>query len=197
MSLLSDRQIKDLVQSQGMIDPFVDSPVEEGVISFGAGSYGYDCRVGNRFKVFDSPLRTYGRVIDPKCQDWHNSFTDYNVLDHEAVSIPPNSFCLAETLETFKIPRNVLCVCMGKSTYHRCGVIVGVTPLEPEWCGKVTVEISNTTPLPAKIYAGEGIMQVLFFWATHTCERSYKDRKGGGKYQSQTGLTLPFVKGKE
>jgi dCTP deaminase len=167
-----------------MIDPFVDDQVRQGVISFGVSSYGYDVRVGDEFKVFTNINTT---VIDPKSFD-PRSFVD---LKADICIVPPNSLALARTIEYFRIPRDVLTVCLGKSTYARCGIIVNVTPFEPEWEGHVTIEISNTTPLPAKIYANEGIAQVLFFQSDEPCERSYKDKKG--KYQAQRGVTLPKI----
>ena len=165
-----------------MIEPFVDEQVRSGVISYGVSSYGYDVRVGDEFKVFTNVFNT---VVDPKNFD-SRSFVD---IKADICIIPPNSFALAKTVEYFRIPRDVLTVCLGKSTYARCGIIVNVTPFEPEWEGHVTIEISNTTPLPAKIYANEGIAQVLFFQSDEPCARSYKDKKG--KYQAQRGVTLP------
>jgi dCTP deaminase len=182
MGLLADWQIRKLVK----IDPFAEESLRPGVISFGVSSYGYDVRVSRRFKVFTN---IYSTVVDPK-QFNPRSFVD---IEDDVCIIPPNSFALSETVETFEIPRNVLATCLGKSTYARCGIIVNVTPLEPEWRGKITIEISNTTPLPAKIYANEGIAQILFFKADEVCEKSYADKKG--KYQDQKGLTLPFVIG--
>lgn len=166
----------------GMIEPFVENQVREGVISYGVSSYGYDMRVANEFKIFTN---VHSAIVDPKNFS-ADSFVDYT---GEVCIIPPNSFVLAKSVEYFRIPRNVLTVCLGKSSYARCGLIVNVTPFEPEWEGFVTLEISNTTPLPAKIYANEGISQVLFFEADEECEISYADRKG--KYQKQAGLTLP------
>jgi len=166
----------------GMIDPFEDRQVRAGVISYGLSSYGYDIRVADEFKVFTNINST---VVDPKNFD-NRSFVDVKA---DVCIIPPNSFALAKTVEYFRIPRDVLTVCVGKSTYARCGLIVNVTPFEPEWEGYVTLEISNTTPLPAKVYANEGISQVLFFQSDETCEVSYADKKG--KYQRQQGLTLP------
>jgi dCTP deaminase len=166
----------------GMIEPFEDRQVRKGVISYGLSSYGYDIRVADEFKVFTNINST---VVDPKHFD-ARSFVDIRA---EVCIIPPNSFALAKTVEYFRIPRDVLTVCVGKSTYARCGLIVNVTPFEPEWEGFVTLEISNTTPLPAKIYANEGIAQVLFFQSDEPCEVSYADKKG--KYQGQQGLTLP------
>ena len=165
-----------------MIEPFEDRQVREGVISYGLSSYGYDIRVADEFKVFTNINST---VVDPKNFD-ARSFVD---VKSDVCIIPPNSFALSKTVEYFRIPRDVLTVCVGKSTYARCGLIVNVTPFEPEWEGYVTLEISNTTPLPAKVYANEGIAQVLFFQSDETCEVSYADKKG--KYQKQQGLTLP------
>ena len=167
-----------------MIEPFEDRQVRSGVISYGLSSYGYDIRVANEFKVFTNINST---VVDPKNFD-ARSFVDVKA---DVCIIPPNSFALAETVEVFSIPRDVLAICVGKSTYARCGIIVNVTPFEPEWEGHVTIEISNTTPLPAKIYANEGIAQVLFFQSDEVCEVSYKDKKG--KYQAQRGVTLPKI----
>ena len=166
----------------GMIEPFEDRQVRQGVVSYGLSSYGYDIRVADEFKVFTNINST---VVDPKNFD-ARSFVDVKA---DICIIPPNSFALAKTVEYFRIPRNVLTVCVGKSTYARCGLIVNVTPFEPEWEGFVTLEISNTTPLPAKVYANEGISQVLFFESDEECEVSYKDK--AGKYQKQQGLTLP------
>ena len=166
----------------GMIEPFEDRQVRQGVVSYGLSSYGYDIRVADEFKVFTNINST---VVDPKNFD-ARSFVD---LKTDICIIPPNSFALAKTVEYFRIPRNVLTICVGKSTYARCGLIVNVTPFEPEWEGYVTLEISNTTPLPAKVYANEGISQVLFFQSDEPCEVSYADKKG--KYQKQQGLTLP------
>ena len=166
----------------GMIEPFEDRQVRQGVISYGLSSYGYDIRVADEFKVFTNINST---VVDPKNFD-ARSFVD---IKAEVCIIPPNSFALAKTVEYFRIPRDVLTVCVGKSTYARCGLIVNVTPFEPEWEGYVTLEISNTTPLPAKVYANEGISQVLFFQSDEVCGTSYADKKG--KYQKQQGLTLP------
>jgi dCTP deaminase len=182
MSIKPDTWITRMAREHKMIEPFVDDQVRQGVISYGVSSYGYDVRVGNEFKVFTNVFNT---VVDPKNFD-PKSFVD--IVADECV-IPPNSFALASTIEYFRIPRDVLTICLGKSTYARCGIIVNVTPFEPEWEGHVTIEISNTTPLPAKIYANEGIAQVLFFQSDEPCARSYKDKKG--KYQSQRGVTLP------
>ena len=182
----SDGWIREMCEKHQMIDPFVENLVSQGQISYGLSSYGYDIRVGRHFKIFHNLNTT---LVDPKAFD-PRSFVDH----HGDCIIPPNSFALAETMETFKIPRGVLAVCVGKSTYARCGMIVNVTPLEPEWEGVLTLEISNTTPLPAKVYAGEGIAQLLFFQGNRECETSYRDRKG--KYMDQKGLTLPTVVGK-
>jgi len=184
MSIKSDRWIARMAHEYGMIDPFVQGQVREGVISYGVSSYGYDIRVANEFKVFTNINST---VIDPKQFDLR-SFVD---ITSDVCIIPPNSFALARTVEYFRIPRNVLTVCVGKSTYARCGIIVNVTPFEPEWEGTATLEISNTTPLPAKIYANEGIAQVLFFESDEACETSYADKKG--KYQAQREVTLPRI----
>ena len=167
---------------QKMIEPFVDDQVRTGVISYGLSSYGYDVRVGDEFKVFSN---VFNAIVDPKNFD-PKSFVD---IKADVCIIPPNSFALASTIEYFRIPRDILTICLGKSTYARCGIIVNVTPFEPEWEGHVTIEISNTTPLPAKIYANEGIAQVLFFRGEEEPEISYKDK--GGKYQKQQGVTLP------
>jgi len=184
MSILSDRWIREQATANGMIEPFVEAQRREGCISYGLSSYGYDARVADEFKIFTN---VDNALVDPK--DFAvNSFVDRKT---DVCIIPPNSFALAETVETFEIPRDILATCLGKSTYARCGIIVNVTPLEPEWRGKVTIEISNTTPLPAKVYAGEGIAQVLFMRAEAPCRTSYADKKG--KYQDQSGLTLPFV----
>jgi len=184
MSIRPDSWIRKMALEHGMIDPFVDDQVRAGVVSYGLSSYGYDIRVGNEFKVFTNINTT---VIDPKQFD-PRSFVDVTA---DVCIVPPNSFALARTVEYFKIPRNVLTICLGKSTYARCGIIVNVTPFEPEWEGTVTLEISNTTPLPAKIYANEGIAQVLFFESDDVCERSYADKKG--KYLKQRGVTLPKI----
>jgi dCTP deaminase len=169
---------------QGMIAPFVDHQVRDGVISFGVSSYGYDIRVTDEFKIFTN---VFSAVVDPKKFD-PNSMVDFR---GDICTIPPNSFALARSIEYFRIPRGVLTVCLGKSTYARCGIIVNVTPFEPEWEGFVTLEISNTTPLPARIYAGEGIAQVLFFEGDEPCEISYADKKG--KYQKQQSIILPKI----
>jgi dCTP deaminase len=184
MAIKSDRWIRQMSREHGMIEPFVDSQVSAGIVSYGLSSYGYDIRVADEFKVFTNINNT---VIDPKSFD-PRSFVD---IKADVCIVPPNSFALARTIEYFRIPRDVLTVCLGKSTYARCGIIVNVTPFEPEWEGFVTLEISNTTPLPAKIYANEGIAQVLFFQSDEVCERSYADKKG--KYLKQTGVTLPKI----
>jgi dCTP deaminase len=171
-----------MANEKNMIVPFADNQIRDGVISFGVSSYGYDIRVADEFKIFTN---VFSAVVDPKHFD-PKSMVDFK---GEVCVIPPNSFALARTVEYFRIPRNVLTVCVGKSTYARCGIIVNVTPFEPEWEGFVTLEISNTTPLPAKIYANEGIAQVLFFEADEMCEVSYADKKG--KYQKQQSIVLP------
>ena len=178
----SDRWIRRMAQEHDMINPYSEKQVREGVISYGVSSYGYDLRVSDEFKIFTNVNST---IVDPKNFD-ERSFVTVNA---DVAIIPPNSFALARSVEYFKIPRNVLTVCVGKSTYARCGIIVNVTPFEPEWEGFVTLEISNTTPLPAKIYANEGLCQILFFQSDEVCETSYKDRKG--KYQAQKGIVLP------
>jgi dCTP deaminase len=180
--VMSDRWIRKMAVEQRMIEPFTDTQVRAGVISYGLSSYGYDVRIADEFKIFTNINHT---VVDPKDFD-PRSFVD--VKAKECI-IPPNSFALARSVEYFRIPRNVLVVCVGKSSYARCGIIVNVTPLEPEWEGIVTLEVSNTTPLPARIYAGEGIAQFLFFEGDEPCETSYADKQG--KYQAQQGLTLP------
>lgn len=184
MGLKSDRWIREMAVEHKMIEPFVDHQVRDGLISFGLSSYGYDIRVAEEFKIFTSGLGDL-TVVDPKRFDTR-AMVDFK---GDVCIIPPNSFALARTVEYFRIPRGVLCVCVGKSTYARCGIIINVTPFEPEWEGYVTIEISNTTPLPAKIYAGEGIAQVLFFEGDEVCLQSYADRKG--KYQRQQSIVLP------
>jgi dCTP deaminase len=184
MSILSDRWIRRMAQEKGMIEPFVDAQKRAGVISYGLSSYGYDARVGTDFKIFTN---VNSAVVDPKNFD-QSSFVDRTT---DVCIIPPNSFALARTVEYFRIPRDVLVVCVGKSTYARCGIIVNVTPLEPEWEGHVTLEFSNTTPLPAKIYANEGACQFLFLQGNEPCETSYLDK--AGKYQGQRGVTLPKI----
>ena len=184
MSILSDRWIREQAQSNGMIEPFVEAQRREGCISYGLSSYGYDARVADEFKIFTN---VDSATVDPK--DFaSNSFVDRKT---DVCIIPPTSFALARTVEYFRVPRDVLVICLGKSTYARCGIIVNVTPLEPGWEGHVTLEFSNTTPLPAKIYANEGVAQVIFFESDEVCEISYKDR--GGKYQGQQGVTLPKI----
>jgi len=188
MSLQSDRWIRQMAKTHRMIEPFEETQVRnvagERVVSYGLSSYGYDLRVSNEFKVFTN---VYNSIVDPK--DFReNSFVH---IEADTCIVPPNSFALARSVEYFRIPRNVLTLCIGKSTYARCGIIVNVTPFEPEWEGFVTLEISNTTPLPAKIYANEGIAQVLFYQAAEECEISYADRKG--KYMRQTHITLPVA----
>jgi dCTP deaminase len=178
----SDRWIRRMAQEHDMINPYSEKQVSQGVISYGVSSYGYDLRVSDEFKIFTNVNST---IVDPKNFD-ERSFVTVNA---DVAIIPPNSFALARSVEYFKIPRDVLTVCVGKSTYARCGIIVNVTPFEPEWEGFVTLEISNTTPLPAKIYANEGLCQILFFQSDEVCETSYKDRKG--KYQAQKGIVLP------
>jgi dCTP deaminase len=182
MGLKPDHWIRKMALEHRMIEPFTDNQVRNGVISFGVSSYGYDIRVADEFKIFTN---VYSAIVDPKNFD-PKSMVDYK---GEVCVIPPNSFALARTVEYFRIPRSVLTVCLGKSTYARCGIIVNVTPFEPEWEGYVTLEISNTTPLPAKIYANEGIAQVLFFEADEECQVSYADKKG--KYQKQQAIVLP------
>jgi dCTP deaminase len=191
MSIKSDKWIRRMAREHGMIEPFEAGQVREApdaaghmrrIVSYGTSSYGYDIRCAPEFKVFTN---IHSTVVDPKNFD-EKSFVD---IQAEVCIIPPNSFALARTVEYFRIPRSVLTICLGKSTYARCGIIVNVTPFEPEWEGYVTLEFSNTTPLPAKIYAGEGCAQVLFFESDEVCETSYKDR--GGKYQGQRGVTLP------
>jgi dCTP deaminase len=188
MSIKSDKWIRRMAQQHGMIEPFEPGQVKEvngqRIVSYGTSSYGYDIRCSNEFKLFTDINTT---IVDPKNFD-PNSFVE---VKGDSCIIPPNSFALARTVEYFRIPRNVLTICLGKSTYARCGIIVNVTPFEPEWEGHVTLEFSNTTPLPAKIYANEGVAQVLFFESDEVCETSYKDR--GGKYQGQVGVTLPKI----
>ena len=182
MGLKPDHWIRKMAREQRMIEPYADNQVRDGVISFGVSSYGYDIRVADEYKIFTN---VYSAVVDPK------HFNPQSMIDYKGdiCVIPPNSFALARTIEYFRIPRRVLTVCLGKSTYARCGIIVNVTPFEPEWEGFVTLEISNTTPLPARIYSNEGIAQVLFFEADEECEVSYADKKG--KYQKQQTIVLP------
>jgi len=184
MSVRPDHWIRKMALEHNMIEPFIDGQVREGAISYGLSAYGYDIRVSNEFKVFTN---VYSSVVDPKQFD-EKSFVE---IETDVCLIPPNSFALARTVEYFRIPRSTITLCVGKSTYARCGIIVNVTPFEPEWEGYVTLEISNTTPLPAKIYANEGIAQVLFFESDELCEVSYADKKG--KYQKQVGITPPKV----
>ena len=185
MAIKSDKWIRKMSLGNEMISPFEDKQVSKSKISYGLSSYGYDIRVTDEYKIFTNVNNS---IIDPKKFD-ENSFVNFK---GDVCIVPANSFALARTVEYFKIPRNVLTVCLGKSTYARCGIIVNVTPFEPEWEGHVTLEISNTTPLPAKIYSNEGLCQVLFFESDEECEVSYKDKKG--KYQKQTGITLPKIK---
>jgi len=182
MSVMSDIWIRQMARDHGMIEPFVEAQKREGTISYGLSSYGYDARVAREFKIFTN---VDSAVVDPK------EFSPASFVDRETdvCVIPPNSFALARTVEYFRIPRDVLVICLGKSTYARCGIIVNVTPLEPEWEGHVTLEFSNTTPLPAKIYANEGACQFLFLRGDQPCETSYADR--AGKYMGQRGVTLP------
>ena len=184
MSIKSDRWIRRMATEHRMIEPFADEQIRDGVISYGVSSYGYDMRVAPEFKIYTNVLSA---IVDPKAFD-PKSFVEFT---GPTCVVPPNSFALARSVEYFRIPRNVLTICVGKSTYARCGIITNVTPFEPEWEGFVTLEISNTTPLPARIYANEGIAQVLFFTADEgdECEVSYADKKG--KYQAQRGITLP------
>ena len=184
MGVLPDNWIREQAQKNGLIDPFIDSQTREGVISYGLSSYGYDARVSDEFRIFTN---VDSAIVDPK------DFRDEAFVERQqdVCVIPPNSFVLARTVEYFRIPRDVLVVCLGKSTYARCGIIVNVTPLEPEWEGHVTLEFSNTTPLPAKIYANEGACQFLFLKGEGDCDVSYADRKG--KYQGQRGVTLPRI----
>jgi dCTP deaminase len=184
MGLKPDHWIRKMAREHGMIEPFVDAQVRNGVISYGLSSYGYDIRVADEFKIFTN---VYSTVVDPKAFD-PKSMVDFK---GDECLIPPNSFALARTVEYFRIPRSVLTVCLGKSSYARCGIIINITPFEPEWEGYVTLEISNTTPLPAKIYANEGIAQVLFFEGDDECETSYADKKG--KYQGQQSIVLPKI----
>jgi len=184
MSIKPDRWIREMCVRHRMIEPYAEKQVREGVISYGISSYGYDIRIADEFKIFTNVNST---IVDPKDMN-PASMVDFKGA---VAVIPPNSFALGRTVEYFRIPRNVLTVCVGKSTYARCGIITNVTPFEPEWEGFVTLEISNTTPLPAKIYANEGIAQVLFFESDEPCEVSYRDK--AGKYQQQQGITLPRI----
>ena len=180
--LKSDKWIRKMCQETKMIDPFVEKQVADGKVSYGLSSYGYDIRLADEYKIFTN---VYGAVIDPKAFD-PKAFVDFK---GPTCIVPPNSFALARTMERFKIPRNVLAICLGKSTFARCGLIVNVTPLEPTWEGYLTLEISNTTPLPAKVYSGEGIAQLLFLESDEVCETAYADRKG--KYMDQVGVVPP------
>lgn len=184
MTIKSDSWIRKQALENEMISPFVETQKREGILSYGVSSYGYDARVAPEFKIFTN---VNSEIVDPKNFSM-NSFVE---KDTDVCIIPPNSFALGRTVEYFKIPRDVLVICLGKSTYARCGIIVNVTPLEPEWEGHVTLEFSNTTPLPAKIYANEGVCQFLFFQSDTVCDVSYKDRSG--KYMEQTGITLPKI----
>ncbi len=186
--ILADHQIRHLSLNEGMIEPFVEKQNHDGVISYGLSSYGYDARCSNEFKIFTN---VDSAIVDPK------SFSEKSFVDRETdvCIIPPNSFVLTRSVEYFRIPKDVLVICLGKSTYARCGLIVNVTPLEPGWEGHVTLEISNTTPLPAKVYANEGVAQFLFFKGSDKCEISYADR--AGKYMGQRGVTLPRMKDKQ
>jgi dCTP deaminase len=184
MSILPDHEIRRLSLEQNMISPFVESQKRDGIVSYGLSSFGYDARVAPEFKIFHN---IDSAIVDPK----NFSLDSFVERTTDVCIIPPNSFALARTVEYFKIPRDVLVICLGKSTYARCGIIVNVTPLEPEWEGHVTLEFSNTTPLPAKIYANEGVCQFLFFKGNSPCEVSYADRSG--KYMGQTGVTLPRI----
>jgi dCTP deaminase len=184
MPVKNDRWIREMATKHEMILPFEEKQVREGVISYGLSSYGYDLRVADEYKIFTNVNST---IVDPKKFD-ARSFVEFS---GPACIVPPNSFALARSVEYFKIPREVLTICVGKSTYARCGIIVNVTPLEPEWEGFVTLEISNTTPLPARVYSNEGLCQIIFLGSDEVCETSYKDKKG--KYQSQQGIVLPKV----
>ncbi|MBZ7987694.1 dCTP deaminase [Campylobacter canadensis] len=184
MGLKSDNWIKKMAQEHKMIEPFCEKNIGKNVVSYGLSSYGYDIRVGNEFKIFTNVNNT---IVDPK------EFDSKNVVDFvgDVCIVPANSFALARTIEYFRMPKDVLAICLGKSTYARCGIIVNVTPFEPGFCGHITIEISNTTPLPAKIYANEGIAQVLFLQGDEPCSVAYDDKNG--KYQNQTGITLPRI----
>ncbi len=184
MAIKPDKWIKKMALEEKMIDPFVESQVRENVISYGLSSYGYDVRIADEYKIFTNLNST---IVDPKHFD-PKSFVDFK---GEVCIVPPNSFALGRTIEYFRIPRKTMTICVGKSTYARCGIITNVTPLEPCWEGYITLEVSNTTPLPAKIYSGEGIAQILFFESDEECLTSYADKKG--KYQGQTGVTLPKI----
>ncbi len=184
MAIKADKWIREMAVKHNMIEPFAEKQVSRGVISYGLSSYGYDIRIADEFKIFTN-INT--AIVDPKEFDT-KSFVDFK---GDICIIPPNSFALGRSVEYFKVPRKVMTICVGKSTYARCGIITNVTPLEPEWEGFITLEVSNTTPLPARIYANEGIAQILFFESDEMCEVSYGDRKG--KYQGQRGITIPKV----
>lgn len=184
MAIKPDKWIREMATKHGMIEPFVEKQVRENVISYGLSSYGYDIRIADEFRIFTNINNT---IVDPKNFD-SRSLVEFK---GDVCIIPPNSFALGRTVEYIRIPRQVMTICVGKSTYARCGIITNVTPLEPGWEGHVTLEVSNTTPLPARIYANEGIAQILFFESDELCETSYADKKG--KYQSQTGVTLPKI----
>jgi len=184
MAVKSDRWIEEMAARHGMIEPFVPELIRDGVVSYGLSSYGYDIRIADEFKIF---TEVWSTIVDPKNFD-PKSFVDFS---GPYCIIPPNSFCLARSVEYFRIPRDVIGICLGKSTYARCGIVVNITPLEPEWEGHLTIEISNTTPLPAKIYSNEGIAQVIFIEATEITRCSYRDR--GGKYQAQKGVVAPRI----
>ncbi len=184
MAVKNDVWIRKMAREHDMINPFAEGQIREGVISYGLSSYGYDLRVADEFKIFTNVNST---IVDPKQFD-ERSFVEFR---GPVCIIPPNSFALSRSVEYFKIPRKVLTICVGKSTYARCGIIVNVTPLEPEWEGYVTLEISNTTPLPARVYSNEGLCQIVFFESDEICEVSYKDKKG--KYQAQKGIVLPRI----
>jgi len=184
MAIKPDKWIRKMALEEKMIDPFVENQVRENVISYGVSSYGYDVRIADEYKIFTNLNST---IVDPKQFD-PRSFVDFK---GDVCIVPPNSFALGRTIEYFKIPRKTMTICVGKSTYARCGIITNVTPLEPGWEGYITLEVSNTTPLPAKIYSGEGIAQILFFESDEECLVSYAERKG--KYQGQTGVTLPKI----
>jgi dCTP deaminase len=184
MAAKNSRWIRRMVRECGMINPFAESQVRERVISYGLSAYGYDLRVADEFKIFTNVNST---IVDPKALD-ARSFVEFR---GPVCIIPPNSFALARSVEYFKIPRSILTICVGKSTYARCGIIVNVTPLEPEWEGLVTLEISNTTSLPARVYSNEGLCQIVFFESEEVCKTSYKDKKG--KYQAQQGIVLPRI----
>jgi len=184
MAIKPDKWIKKMALEEKMIEPFVENQVRDNVISYGVSSYGYDVRIADEYKIFTNLNST---IVDPKQFD-PRSFVDFK---GEVCIVPPNSFALGRTIEYFRIPRKTMTICVGKSTYARCGIITNVTPLEPGWEGYITLEVSNTTPLPAKIYSGEGIAQILFFESDEECLTSYADKKG--KYQGQTGVTLPKI----